>query len=275
MPEADQIRHNGDAAGLSQPSLGWRVEEACLNAWPALRQAQFAGWVLRFSGGLTRRANSANPLGVERADPDALIAGCEAFYRFQRQPTIFRLPSLIGPALDERLAARGYGGEGPSLVLYAEIGHIPAAHDPAVRILPRPSADWLAAMGVLQRHTKQQAALYRRIVGALAIPAAFAAFPEADGVAALGFGAIHDGVICYELIVTDPRRLRRGYARRLIATLAAWAVEQGASGACLEVEAANMPALALYAALGFGELYRYHYRREPTPAQTGRPGRPL
>ena len=46
--------------------------------------------------------------------------------------------------------------------------------------------------------------------------------------------------------------------------LTAWAKEEGASGACLEVEAGNLPARTLYDALGFKtELYRYHYRREP------------
>ena len=256
------------AAKLGRPmecrALAWRVEEACLNAWPALRQALFGGWILRFSGGLTRRANSANPLGIGSTDPDALIAGCQALYRHHRQPAIFRLPTLIGPSIDEELAARGYGGEGGSLVLYAELGALPTARDPAVRLLRQPAADWLAAMAALQRQTKKQAMLYRRIVGALAIPAAFAALIDGVGVAALAFGAIHDGVLCYESVVTDPRRLRQGHARRIIASLAAWAVEQGASGACLEVEAANAPALALYAALGFKELYRYHYRRQPT-----------
>jgi GNAT superfamily N-acetyltransferase len=249
--------------------LAWRVEEACLNAWPALRQALFAGWVLRFSGGLTRRANSANPLGIERTAPDTLIAGCEALYRHHRQPTIFRLPSLVGPEIEDRLAARGYAGEGLSLVLYAELDDMRAARDPAVRLLSRPTEDWLAAMAALQRQTEAQAVLYRGIVGALAIPAAFAALADAGGVAALAFGAIHAGVICYESVVTDPRRLRRGHARRVVGSLAAWAAEQGATGACLEVEAANAPALALYAALGFRELYSYHYRREPAPAASG------
>lgn len=252
-----------DRPAIDCAGLAWRVEEACLNAWPAPRQVLFAGWVLRFGGGLTRRANSANPLGIERTDPDTLIAGCEALYRRHRQPTIFRLPSLIEPAVDERLAARGYGSEGVALVLHADIGALAETRDPAVRLLSRPGAEWLTAMAALQRQTKKQARLYRRIVGALAIPAAFAALIEGDEIAALGFGAIHDGVICYESLVTDPRRLRRGHARRIIAGLAAWAVENGASGACLEVEAANAPALALYAALGFKELYRYHYRRQP------------
>jgi N-acetylglutamate synthase len=249
---------------MDNTALAWRIEEACLNAWPALRQALLGGWVLRFSGGLTRRANSANPLGFERANPEILIAGCEALYRHQRQPTIFRLPSLIGSTIDARLQARGYDSEGLSLVLHAAIEAMPAARDPAVRLVSRPTAGWFAAMAALQQQTKRQAVLYRRIVGALAIPAAFAALVNKDRIAALAFGAIHDGVICYESVVTDPRHLRQGHARRVIASLAAWASEQGAVGACLEVEAANTPALALYAALGFSELYRYHYRREPS-----------
>jgi N-acetylglutamate synthase len=117
----------------------------------------------------------------------------------------------------------------------------------------------------LQRHTKRQAQLYRRIIRALAIPAAFAVLVDDDGVGALAFGAIHRGLICYESVVADPRRRRRGYARRIIASLAAWAAERGATGACLEVEAVNTPALALYNRLGFSELYRYHYRRQPSP----------
>jgi N-acetylglutamate synthase len=250
---------------MNDAELAWRVEEACLNAWPALRQVLFGGWVLRFSGGLTRRANSANPLGIERIDPEALIAGCEALYRDQRQPAIFRLPSLIGLGIDECLAVRGYRDEGRSLVLYASCGAIPAERDSAVRLLSRPTAEWFATMAALQGHTKRQAQLYRRVVRALAIPAAFAVLVDDEAVAAMAFGAIHRGLICYESVVTDPQRRRRGYARRIIASLAAWAVERGVTGACLEVEAANTSALALYDRLGFGELYRYHYRRQPVP----------
>ncbi len=256
------------------PSASWRggSRKTCLNAWPAPRQVLFGGWVLRFGNGLTRRANSANPLDGQHMDADRLIAGCEALYRRRRQPTIFRVPSLIDRAFDVRLAERGYGLEGLSLVLHGEIGHgeigaVPAVRDPEVRLLSRPNSQWFAAMAALQRHTSKDAGRYRRIVGHLAVPAAFAALADNGGVAALAYGAIHDGLICYESVVTDPSRQRRGYARRIIATLAAWAADQGAIGACLEVEAANAPARALYDALGFTELYRYHYRREP---QAGR-----
>ena len=101
-------------------------------------------------------------------------------------------------------------------------------------------------MGALQNHTPEQRRLYRRIVGAIAIPAAFAALAVEGEFVALAYGAIHDRLLCYESVVTNPRRQRRGYARRVVTSLAAWAKDQGAEGACLEVEAHNTGALALY-----------------------------
>ena len=67
-----------------------------------------------------------------------------------------------------------------------------------------------------------------------------------------------------ESVIADPLQRRRGYGRRIIAALAAWAKENGARGACLQVEAGNLPGRALYDGFGLKqEVYRYHYRREP------------
>ena len=73
-----------------------------------------------------------------------------------------------------------------------------------MQLLSRPTRQWFAAMAALQRHTKEHAGLYRQIVGRLAIPAAFAALADDRGTAALAYGAIHDGLICYKSVVTDP-----------------------------------------------------------------------
>jgi N-acetylglutamate synthase len=250
---------------MDQSALCWRVEESCLNTWPALQQAHYGGWVLRFSGGFTRRANSANALSCTLAAGDRFFADVEALYRYQRQPAIYRLTSLIGGDTDRCLAARGYAKEGRSLVLYHEFGPIAHAFDPAVRLPARPSPAWFAAMAALQPYAPREAALYRRIVSAVPVPTAFAMLVEEDHdqPAALAYGAVHRSILCYVSVVTDPGRRRRGHARRVLASLAAWAAEEGASAACLEVEADNSPALALYERLGFRELYRYHYRRQP------------
>ena len=246
---------------MAEPALGWRVEETCLNAWPALREVLFDGWVLRFSAGLTRRANSANPLRpVSHVD----LRVCGALYRRLGLPTIFRVLSLVDPSIDERLAEAGYTAEGESCVLYAPIEDIAAGRDPDVRLLDQPSPEWFDAMATLQNHSSGQAAIYRKIVGQIAIPAVFAVLSDEGGTAALAYGALHNGLLCYESVITDHRRRRQGSGRRIVCALAAWARDEGAVGACLQVEAHNAPARALYAAIGLKrELYRYHYRREP------------
>ena len=246
---------------MAERALEWRVEETCLNAWPALREVLLDDWVLRFSAGLTRRANSANPL---RPLSHVDLRASEGLYRRSGLPTIFRVLSVIDPSVDERLADAGYTGEGESCVLYAPIEDVTAGRDADVKLLEHPTPEWFAAMATLQNHSSEQAAIYRRIVGQLAVPAAFAALSDEGGTVAVAYGALHNGLLCYESVITDGRRRRQGWGRRIVCALAAWASDQGAVGACLEVEAHNAPALALYAAIGLKrELYRYHYRREP------------
>jgi ribosomal protein S18 acetylase RimI-like enzyme len=42
-----------------------------------------------------------------------------------------------------------------------------------------------------------------------------------------------------------------------------WARHRGAETAWLQVESANIAAVALYKGLGFAEVYRYAYRQKP------------
>jgi GNAT superfamily N-acetyltransferase len=249
---------------VTAAALAWRAERAGRNAWPALRRVWLGDWQLNFGEGLTRRANSANPLRPDSRDSAALVGACEALYAGQHQPAIFRLPTIIDTALDRRLEARGYTAEGESLVLYGDIAAIAAAADPAVRLSAQPSGEWFAAMADLQGYSRQQRRTYRRIVAALAVPAVFALLTVDGEAAALAYGALSEGLLCCESVIADRRRRRQGFARRIVSSLAACSREQGVEGVCLEVEATNLAALALYHRIGLRtELYRYHYRRQP------------
>jgi N-acetylglutamate synthase len=250
---------------MDNAALLWRAEEAGVNGFPALRQVLVAGWLLRFSKGLVRRTpNSATPFAADPDACEAVIGAAARLYRRQAQPAIFRIPSFICSDVDARLAELGYSKEGESCVIYGAIETVGAAADPEVRLDPRPTPEWLAAMARLQARNPEQSAVYSRIVEAIVLPAAFASLPADGEPAALAYGVIHDRLLCFESVVTHAAQRRRGFARRVLGALAVWGRDNGASGACLQVEAPNAPARALYAGFGLTtELYRYHYRREP------------
>jgi ribosomal protein S18 acetylase RimI-like enzyme len=242
--------------------LAWRIEETCLHAWPALREERMGPWLLRFADGLSRRSNSANPTSARIADIAGDVAACADRYRASGLPAIFRIPSLVDPAVDAHLDELGYGTEGTTLTLH---GTDPVARrDPVVEIASSAGTEWLETMSAWQKRSPRDAAVYAQLVGAIGIPAGFASLRVDGATAALAYGAIHDGRLCFESVITAAAQRGRGYARRTLQSLIAWAAAQGARAICLQVEAANAPAIALYRSLGATtELYRYHYRRAP------------
>jgi N-acetylglutamate synthase len=243
-------------------NLVWRIEGACFNAWPALHEAVIDGWLLRFARGMTRRANSANPLRSERNDSDAVISRLEGEYRKHKLPVYFRIPSIIGPAMPSRLAQLGYEAEGESLALYADVKDAHVRADTEVAVAIRPDEEWLSAIARLQGHSPPANVVYRQIIGSIKVPAAFAALRHEGMIVSLAFGAIHDGLLCIESVVTDQAFRGRGLARRMLGALTAHAQSQIA-GVCLQVQADNTAGIRLYEDLGLRELYRYHYQGKP------------
>ncbi|MFK7912860.1 MAG: GNAT family N-acetyltransferase [Pseudomonadales bacterium] len=263
-------QNNPDLQPLQHLAL--RVEEASLNAWPALHQQLYEGWLLRFSRGFTKRANSVNPLyqGLTRATGQPWHKGielvekiryCENLYAREDQPTVFRLTSLAGQeSLEQALADRGYERGGLSLVLITELGspEPPLNPDLATEMLPALD-DWLdgycqiAQLPPLARTLHQ--AILRGIHGQLAL-----ARQSSGAATACGLGVLEAELLGLFDIITAPAARRQGHARALVQDLMYWGQQNQARYSYLQVAADNAPALALYAQLGFTELYRYWYR---------------
>jgi N-acetylglutamate synthase len=249
----------------SDGALAQRVEAACLKGWPALHEIWLDGWLLRFAEGHTRRANSVNPLRPSSRDFREKIADCEATYRAQGLPVIFRISALAEHGLDEMLSGLGYGPpEDETCVVYRPLVAGDISDSDAYVCENAPSEQWLEAHTRCTGNGETAQRAQRKILQALSVPAVFtAARTEQGGLASLAFGTVHDSLVCINLVVTDPALRRRGLARRAVAAVFAWARDRaGADAACLAVVADNLPARALYRQLGFDtELYRYHYRR--------------
>ena len=248
------------------PNLHNQVEETCMNAWPALKEVHYDGWLIRLANGATRRTNSVNVIGPGRRPLPEKIAYCEAIYRAHAQPTYFRVLSTATPDLDAALVARGYAKEDETKTLYMNFRkHRPPApaKGVAVDILEgRPTRQGLAAYQRHSRCSDAEAQGRRDVLDALSVPAFFAEARDDSGeIASVGFGAIHDKLICLQWVVTDPAQRRKGLSRAALSALLRRGLDAGATGACLQVVANNCSAISLYESLGFShELYRYHYR---------------
>ncbi len=249
---------------MQQKALAWRIEDVCFNSWPALKEVFYAGWVARFGEGLNRRTDSANPLQAEFGNIDAIVETCEVLYLSQGRQSVFRIPSLIDGAIEKRLLNSGYVPNLPSLVLYADIKDAAAEKNKDIILLTAPSPEWFEAMSILQNHTEQEGATYRRIVGAIVIRAGYAILRLDGQIAALAYATLSDGLLCIESVITTPSFRGKGCGRRLLTYLIAWGKVNGAKGVCLQVAETNEAARTLYKNVGLKtSFYRYQYLCKP------------
>jgi ribosomal protein S18 acetylase RimI-like enzyme len=231
------------------------IEERGFNSWPALRTALVDGWVVRLSDGHTRRANSASPLGASLLAPDALIDVIEPLFRDADLRPVFRITPLANPAVEERLIARGWRDDDPSLGMFAE--RPAGAADAAVRLAPRASEAWISAAMAAYGFGEKGAEALRRTLPLIVLPVAFATLVEDGEPLAFGLAVAERGMVGFHDIVVAPNARGRGLGRRLVGALIDWGRRQGATSAYLLVRETNAPARALYRSLGFGEVYRY------------------
>ncbi len=241
------------------------LEALAVTAWPPEVQEDLEGWQLGLDRGVTRRANSTLPNRMAPgADPEALIAEVERRYRAQGLAPCFKISPAATPAdLDQRLAARGYGPEGHSLVLTAkpemtgEGAHPASGVEISLRAEPDPAWCDTCWPGMDPAEAEARAGIAGRILA----PRAFALATIEGQPAAAAAIACRDRWACITAVNTLGAWRRRGVARALMAGLTDWAIRQEAEGLYLQVEAENEPARVLYDRLGFSIAYPYHYRR--------------
>jgi GNAT superfamily N-acetyltransferase len=233
------------------------LEAAAFKAWPALLAEEiFLGWRLRFSGGTTKRTNSANA-GLDAADLDSdQILEIERRYRQRGLPVIFRITSVATPRrIDRVLEQRGYRRVDPTWVMTAPMSDDAARGEPP-RLL-EPEA-WLDCCR--QVTGSAGADLSTQLIRSGNDASAFAV-EELDGdPACCGIGVVSNGNLGLFALATARAHQRKGLATTLCRTLLHWGHRHGAVNAYLQVVQSNAGAIRIYEKLGFTSAYGYWYR---------------
>jgi GNAT superfamily N-acetyltransferase len=238
-----------------------RIEEASLNAWPALQQMLFDGWILRFSKGYTKRANSVNPFFAPSIDIREKIEICETLYAERGLPPIFRITPFASPVnLDQVLAGRGYKKIDTTLVLHLDLSQGTTFPPPPGRLREESLDDWLGLYGRLSSSSLDGHQAHREILQAIPSRRYLAALRVSNQVVSCAMGVLDRGFFGFFDVVTDPQHRNKGYGTELVHAMLGWAQANGAMHAYLQVVSGNAPARHLYDKLGFRGIYRYWYR---------------
>jgi GNAT superfamily N-acetyltransferase len=249
----------GDPAADADRQAILHLEECAFNAWPALQTLVIDGWLVRFAGGYTKRANSINAWRPT-SSVDRLLQDAVPLFETRRLPCIVRVTPLAGTTTDSDLADRDFTLADETAVMSIPLAPGAFERDPSVHILLEPSSDWLGGFASANAVPAIRRDLHDRMVGMIAPPAAFATLLHDGSPIAWGLAVIERGSVGLFDIVTAPAARRQGAARRLVSGLLAWATGRGARQAYLQVATTNRPAVSLYTRIGFVPAYHYHYR---------------
>ena len=236
------------------------IEAAAACTWPAEITVMSGGWLLRSSGGVTRRANSALPLGNPPfGDPDSCVEHAVAeVVEFARmhgmRPTIQVALPVYAP-LDEHLAESGWDAASDHHVLVHDARSI-GVREPST--LPR---RWTL------RHEDQPSEAWRSVQGPdpeatimSRWPADYLSLWADDMPVGVGRLAMSDGWGVITRVFVSPARRRSGAGVAIMEELARAALASGVERLAVQVSDDNRPALGLYARLGFRHHHTYRHR---------------
>lgn len=266
------------------------LDELAARATVSPIDRDFEGWYAKAAPDLPfRRCNAVLPpmsaLDRGRETVSGIVDALETWYSGFGQRVIIQISSAEpdGNALDQLLAERGYEVEAPvHLMVRSLLEETRSTGAVAVRsslgaegdagLLGSPldvsvvdGIDEVWATRYASAHGGDESARHRTEsygrmlaeLGASAIGASAAISGEPSGV---GFGVLEQGWVGIFGMGTALEHRRRGVARAIVAGLLERAAERGATGAYLQVETDNQPAIDLYSALGFVRSHGYHYR---------------
>jgi len=226
-----------------------RLERLHVRAWPAVETERIDGWLWRWSGGGSQRANSVSTIDFIGNDIAAALDRVETRYRARHSPVQLQTYELSQPTeLPALLNARGYGA-GESTVTMLATAAPPATPRTDVAVTRDHTSEWLDVY--LSAITENRRAVNQRILERIPDPRAFFSVRRGGRVISTALCVVDAGHAVAECVATrEDARGQRG-ADAVMRALMAWAASLGAHTIGLQVVPGNQPAMALYRRLGF------------------------
>jgi N-acetylglutamate synthase len=247
---------------MSREKLIRRLEEISMNSWPSLKNEIYDGWVLRYSNGYTKRANSVIPLYKSSLPINEKIELCREKYLSMNLPLIFKLTELNSD-IDEMLNSYKFNKIDTSKVKMINVKTIVNQTDDNITTSNRLKKEWTDAYFEFSNQQDKEKQLtsiemLNRIPGLLIT----CLKKMNQKIVGVGLGIIDTNYFgLFDIIVNEKYR-GNGYGKDIVLKLLAEAKRLKINNVYLQVVENNMAANSLYDKIGFKDVYRYWYRKE-------------
>lgn len=237
------------------------MEERSINAWPSLQTMVYDGWILRFSNGYTKRANSINPLYESRNELHQKIAECEHIFNEKGLDVVYKMTLDVNPRhLDQVLEGKGYSAESYTSVQLVELNKVRKPSMSNVILDESFTDEWMNDFCQLNNIEENFKDTMNHMLKRIVHKSCFISLKLEQKTTACGLGVLEGEYIGLFDIITDIHFRRQGFGEELLLHLIQWGKKKGAKHAYLQVVLDNLPALSLYSKMGFKEKYQYWYR---------------
>ena len=180
------------SGALSERERLLAIEHAAVRAWPAGETRHVDGWLWRYSGGGSQRANSVSALHYRGTDVERAIDEIERLYGAHGAPVRFQVgfPLSEPEDLDARLAHRGYVIHDPVTTLVKPVEPVAMPED--VVLGAAPSEGWLRVY--LSNITPDRRPFASAILARVPAPCVFAEVIRKGETLATALGVLHDAL---------------------------------------------------------------------------------
>jgi GNAT superfamily N-acetyltransferase len=242
-----------------------RMEAVGFRSFPSTTTHYDGTWAIRLTAGHpAKRLNSVTPLDPsDTSDLERRVELARRRFGGFGRPLIFRNSPLAPAELDRLLDDMGWETFDDSLVMAAGLD----ASDFSETVDQVPLQDvgrWVDAWLALAGEGCERKPGMVEVISAIKPETGLFLVEDGMGSPVSAVRCVRDNDLAgiFEM-ETEAARRRRGHAASVLASALKWALSRGARTAWLQVNADNMAARQLYERFGFGEVYRYAYRRAP------------
>ena len=239
-----------------------QFEHVFLHSKPAQEVIKDGGWLWQYSGGPSKRANSAQSMDL--ADDDNAKERLETYAEWANDHNIiptFRVTPLTGVRIIGALNKLNWPMIEEVAVMAMPVG---ASFTPKndFKFFEPTDLEWLDVQFSLNELDADDAEAVKSMLTRLTVRSTGILVYDETGVAvAIAQASVDEGIGIYLNVVVRKGLRGQGYGRSIMQAALNWSKEVGAHWAAVQVLADNIAAINLYRSLGFEEIYRYHYRR--------------